>query len=73
MNYKDVKGLRKDVAALNDQMTELQLALSTSSRRYYWGSENLTERIAGQIINEIQEEMAKLGRKLNELNHHFKD
>lgn len=73
MNYEGVEELRKDVAELNNQMTDLQMALSVKSRRYYWGSENLTERLAGQIISEIQDEMSKLGRKLNELDHHFKD
>ncbi|NYA15737.1 hypothetical protein [Serratia fonticola] len=73
MNYNGFEGVRKDVAELSNEMYELNQKMRQLAQKYYWNSEELVERLAGQIINDAQGEMEKIYSKINELDHHFKD
>ncbi|EPS1205510.1 TPA: hypothetical protein ACKP07_004986 [Serratia marcescens] len=73
MNYAGFEEVRKDVAEFSNEMCEMHLKLRALSQKYHWNSEQLVERLAGQILSDVQEQFAKLYSRINELDHTFKD
>lgn len=73
MNYEGFKGVRSDIAVLSQKMYELNIRMRQLTQKYYWNSEELVERLSGQVLNDAQVEFEKIYSKINELEHHFKD
>ncbi|CAI2521192.1 hypothetical protein [Serratia liquefaciens] len=73
MNYAGHEEVRTDVAELSNEMCELHLKLRQLTQKYHWNSEQLVERLAGQILNDAQEQLASLYSKINVLDQSFKD
>lgn len=73
MNYSGNEDLRAAIAALSNDMYELHVRLRELSREYFWKSEELTERLAGQVLRDAHDRYTKIYMDINELDHHFKD
>lgn len=73
MNYTGNEDLRAAIAALSNDMCELHIQLRELSRVYFWKSEVLTERLAGQILRDAHERYFEVYKAINELDYHFKD
>lgn len=72
-NYSDNIDLRVDVAALANAAYELREQLCMLERRYFWNSEVLTERLAGQVLSQANVQFLEIYKQLNELDSSFKD
>nr|WP_241390773.1 hypothetical protein [Serratia proteamaculans]ULG15724.1 hypothetical protein 495p1_00117 [Serratia proteamaculans] len=73
MNYQGNEKLRTDVAALANDMHEMHIRLRELSRRYFWNSDVLIERLVGQILRDAHDLYVESYKAINELEHHFKD
>lgn len=72
-NYSDNIDLRVDVAALANATFELREQLRAFEGKYFWGSEELTQRLAGQVIHQLSAQMLEIYKQVNELDHAFRD
>jgi hypothetical protein len=74
MNYQGNEKLRADVAALANDMHEMHIRLRELSRRYFWNSDVLVERLVGQILRDAHDlYVGESYKAINELDQHFKD
>lgn len=73
MNYAGYEEVRKDIAEFSNEMCEMHLKLRQLTQKYHWNSEQLVERLSGQILNDVQEQFSNLYSKINALDHSFKD
>ena len=73
MNYQDNEALRADVAQLANTMFELRERLRTMESTWFWNSEELSQRLAGQIISQINKRFLDIYQQVNELDHAFRD
>lgn len=73
MNYQGNEPLRVDIATLAHEMYELHIKLRELSRTYFWNSEVLTERLAGQILQDAHTRYFEIHKSINELDNHFWD
>lgn len=73
MYYQGNEKLRTDVAALANDMHEMHVRLRELSRRYFWNSDILIERLVGQILRDAHDLYVESYKAINELEHHFKD
>ena len=73
MNYTGNEDLRDAIAALSNDMYEMHRRLSEMVSVYFWNSEGLAVRLAGQILRDAHDRYAEIYRTINELDHHFKD
>lgn len=67
-----IADMATDVAELVNQAFEMREKFHELSGRYFWGSEGLAERLAGQIIYQNELAFELIYKQLNELDHHFK-
>ena len=72
-NYPNNIDLRVDVAALANATYELREQFRAFEKKYFCGSEELTQRLAGQVINQLSVQMLAIYKQVNELDHAFKD
>lgn len=72
-NYSDNIDLRSDVAALANATYDLREQFRAFEKKYFWGSEELAQRLAGQVVNQCSGQMLEIYRQVNELDHAFKD
>ncbi|MDF1896680.1 hypothetical protein [Rahnella contaminans] len=73
INYSDNIGLRVDVAALANATYELREQFRAFEKKYFWGSDELTQRLAGQVVNQLSGQMLEIHKQVNELDHAFRD
>ena len=71
MNYGDNKDLKADMDSLNERLYETWREVKRMEQTYRWNSENLADRLAGNILSNIQEELAGIVKKVNETAHLF--
>lgn len=72
-NYADNIALRVDVAALANATYELREQFRAFEKKYFWGSDELTRGLAGQVVNQLSGQMLEIYKQVNELDHAFKD
>ena len=72
-NYADNIDLRSDVAALANATYELREQFRAFEKKYFWGSEELAQRLAGQVVNQCSGQMLEIYKQVSELDHAFKD
>lgn len=72
-NYQNNIDLRVDVAALANATFELREQFRAFEKKYFWGSEELTQRIAGQVINQLNAQVLEIYKQMSELDNAFKD
>lgn len=72
-NYSDNIDLRVDVAALANATFELREQFRAFEKKYFWDSEVLTQRLAGQVVNQLSAQMLEIYKQVNELDHAFRD
>lgn len=73
MNYAGNEALRTELAALLEESYQMHRRLRELSRRYFWDSEALIERLAGQILHDAYERHIEIFKTFSELEHHFND
>lgn len=66
-NYGDNEKLKADVEALNDDLYEMLRRLSQMSSNYSHHSGNLADRLAGMVLLDAKNELAKVSEKVNQL------
>ncbi|WP_334472508.1 hypothetical protein [Arsenophonus sp. PmNCSU2021_1] len=57
MNYSDHDVLRKDVALLVEKMDMFYIQLFEFERKYLYNADELTERLAAQLMKPIKNQM----------------
>lgn len=72
-NYQNNIDLRVDVAALANATFELREQFRAFEKKYFWGSEELTQRLAGQVVNQLNAQILEIYTQVNELDSAFKD
>lgn len=73
MNYAGNEKLKEDITSLNDRLYELFRDTKAMEQKYRWSSENLADRLAGQIVGQVHEELAKLVKVVNETTYLFNE
>ncbi|MEA9392666.1 hypothetical protein SJI19_19360 [Acerihabitans sp. TG2] len=73
MNFQGNETLRADVAQLANTMDELRQRMRELEQAYFWNSEELPARLAGQIINQVNTQFLKIYQQVNELDQAFRD
>lgn len=73
MNYAGNEKLKEDITSLNDRLYELFRDTKAMEQKYRWNSENLADRLAGQIVGQVHEELAKLVKVVNETTYLFNE
>ncbi|PKE27462.1 hypothetical protein CWS43_26830 [Rahnella sp. AA] len=73
MNYQGNEALRADVAQLANTMFELRERLRALELTWFWNSEKLSQRLAGQIISQMNVKFLDIYQQVNELDHAFRD
>lgn len=73
MNYQGNEALRADVAQLANTMFELRERMRTMESTWFWNSEELSQRLAGQIISQMNTRFLDIYQQVNELDHSFRD
>ncbi|MDF9722828.1 hypothetical protein P4S07_024040 [Serratia marcescens] len=72
-NYEGHETLRDVVAQLANDLYELKTQLDSVTQTYFWRSEGLVDRLAGQVLRDAQQRLDLIHRDINELDHHFID
>jgi len=72
-NYDGHEALRDVVAQLANDLYELKTQLDSVTQTYFWRSEGLVDRLAGQVLRDAQQRLDLIHRDINELDHHFID
>lgn len=72
-NYDGHEALRDVVAQLANDLYMLKTQLDNATQTYFWRSEGLVDRLAGQVLRDAQRRLDQLHRDINELDHHFID
>lgn len=72
-NHTNNIDLRVDVAALANATYELREQFRAFEKKYFWGSEELTQRLAGLVVNQLNVQMLEVYKQINELDHSFKN
>ncbi|WP_273974748.1 MULTISPECIES: hypothetical protein [Serratia] len=72
-NYEGHEVLRDVVAQLANDLYELKTQLDSVTQTYFWRSEGLVDRLAGQVLRDAQQRLDLIHRDINELDHHFID
>jgi hypothetical protein len=70
-NYNDNEKLKADIAALNDDLYEMFRRLNQMSTDYSHHSGNLADRLAGMILLDAKNDIAKVSEKVNQLAFQF--
>lgn len=73
MNYSDNQKLKEDLTSLNDRLYEFWLEVKGMEQTYRWNSDNLADRLAGKLLGEVHEELAKLVKTVNETTYLFSE
>jgi hypothetical protein len=73
MNYNGNEKLREDVATLSNNMYEMWQMIKQMERDYRYNSENLADRLAGNVIGSVENDFAKLYTAIADLDYQFKD
>lgn len=73
MNYQGNEALRADVAQLANTMFELRERLRAMESTWFWNSEELSQRLAGQIISQMNTRFLDIYQQVNELDHAIRD
>ncbi|MDR5611478.1 MAG: hypothetical protein RAM36_00045 [Arsenophonus sp.] len=73
MNYSGHEVLRKEVALLVEKMDMFYMQLFEFERKYLYNSDELTERLAAQLIKPIKNQMQEIYKQIIALDSAFKD
>jgi hypothetical protein len=73
MNYSGHEVLRKEVALLVEKMDIFYIQLFEFERKYLYNSDELTERLAAQLIKPIKNQMQAIYKQVIALDSAFKD
>lgn len=73
MNYQGNEQLRADVSAMASDFYELRQRLHELESKYFYGSTELSERLAGQLIRQMNEKVLALYMQANEMDYAFRD
>ena len=72
-NYEGHDVLRAEIAALADEMCELQLRLRGLVSAYSWDSDVLAERLVGHILRDAHDRYVEIYKAIKEMERHFID
>jgi len=73
MNYSGHEVLRKEVALLVEKMNMFYMQLFEFERKYLYNSDELTERLAAQLMKPIKNQMQEIYQQIIALDSAFKD
>ncbi|WP_395971469.1 hypothetical protein WH390_14755 (plasmid) [Candidatus Arsenophonus nilaparvatae] len=73
MNYSGHEVLRKEVALLVEKMDMFYMQLFEFERKYLYNADELTERLAAQLIKPIKNQMQEIYKQIIALDSAFKD
>ncbi|MDR5614278.1 hypothetical protein [Arsenophonus sp.] len=73
MNYSGHEVLRKEVALLVEKMDMFYIQLFEFERKYLYDSDELTERLAAQLMKPIKNQMQEIYQQVILLESAFKD
>ncbi|EDS7122090.1 hypothetical protein QEA29_003879 [Salmonella enterica] len=73
MNYDKNEELRQDIAALSNEMYELQQKLILLEQKHLWNTDALAQRLAGQVIRIARTEYENIYKHICELDLTFTD
>ncbi|HGJ5881356.1 hypothetical protein [Arsenophonus nasoniae] len=73
MNYSGHEVLRKDVALLVEKMDMFYIQLFEFERKYLYDSDELTERLAAQLMKPIKKKIQEIYQQVILLKSAFKD
>ncbi|PAV01820.1 hypothetical protein CBG25_14495 [Arsenophonus sp. ENCA] len=73
MNYSGHEVLRKEVALLVEKMDMFYIQLFEFERKYLYDSDELTERLAAQLMKPIKNQMQAIYQQVIALDGAFKD
>lgn len=73
MNYANNQKLKEDLTSLNDRLYEFWREVKGMEQTYRWNSDNLADRLAGKLLGEVHEELAKLVKTVNETTYLFSE
>ncbi|WGM08859.1 hypothetical protein [Arsenophonus nasoniae] len=73
MNYSGHEVLRKDVALLVEKMDMFYIQLFEFERKYLYDSDELTERLAAQLMKPIKKQIQEIYQQVILLKSAFKD
>ena len=63
--------LRKDVYTLSGSAYALVVQFWAFAEKYPWGSEDLTQCLAGQVVRQLETPMLEIFKPLRDLNQTF--
>ncbi|WGL93892.1 hypothetical protein [Arsenophonus nasoniae] len=73
MNYSGHEVLRKDVALLVEKMDMFYIQLFEFEGKYLYNADELTERLAAQLMKPIKNQMQEIYQQVIALDSAFKD
>lgn len=70
-NYGDNEQLKTDIEKLNDDLYEMFRRVNQMASGYSHKSGNLADRLAGMILREAGDDLAKVSEKINQMAFQF--